>query len=89
MDLIALDVRVIEPALVRSVPDRRVTPRPFSGLEAGVRYGLGSFELAVDALVRWLWVDTPYQVRDGERALTVFQPWQLQPGAVLELGYIW
>lgn len=89
VDLIALDVRVIEPTLVRSVPDRRVAPRPFSGLEAGVRYGLGSFELAVDALVRWLWVDTPYQVRDGERALTVFQPWQLQPGAVLELGYIW
>jgi hypothetical protein len=89
VDLIALDVRVIEPTLVRSVPDRHVAPRPFSGLEAGVRYGLGSFELAADALVRWLWVDTPYQVRDGERALTVFQPWQLQPGAVLELGCIW
>jgi hypothetical protein len=89
VDLVALDVRVIEPTLVRSVPDRHVAPRPFSGLEAGVRYGLGSFELAVDALVRWLWVDTPYQVRDGERTLTVFQPWQLQPGAVLELGCIW
>jgi hypothetical protein len=89
VDLVALDVRVIDPELVRSIPDRRVAPRPFSSLEAGVRYGLGSFELAADALVRWLWADTQYQVRSGERRLIVFQPWQLQPGAIVELGYVW
>jgi hypothetical protein len=89
VDLVDLDVRVVDPTLVRSVPERRVAPRPFSGLEAGVRYDIGAFELACDALVRLLWADTRYQVRDGERRLTVFRPWQLQPGAVLELGYVW
>jgi hypothetical protein len=89
VDLVALDVRVIDPELVRSIPDRKVAPRPFSSLEAGVRYSLGSFELAADALLRWLWADTQYQVRAGERRLIVFQPWQLQPGALVELGYVW
>jgi len=89
VDLVALDVRVLDPELVRSIPDRNVAPRPFSSLEAGVRYGLGSFELAADALVRWLWANTQYQVRAGERRLIVFQPWRLQPGALVELGYVW
>lgn len=89
VDLVALDVRVIDRTLVRSLPDRRVPPRFFNGVEAGVRWHLGSFELAFDALARLLWNDTSYQVLDGQRALTLFQPWRLQPGAVLELGYIW
>jgi hypothetical protein len=89
VDRVALDVRVLDPTLVRSLPDRRVAPRPFSGLEAGVRWRAGSMELAADALLRFLWRDTPYQVRDGERTLTVFSPWQLQPGALLGLGYVW
>jgi hypothetical protein len=89
VDLVALDVRVLDATLVRSLPDRRVAPRPFTGIEAGVRWRLGAFELALDALLRLLWLDTRYQVLDGERTLTLFSPWQLQPGAVLELGYVW
>jgi hypothetical protein len=89
VDLIALDVRVVDPELVRSLPDRRVAPRLFTGLEPGVRWRLGPIELALDALLRLLWFETRYQVRDGERALTVFSPWQVQPGAVLEVGYVW
>lgn len=40
-------------------------------------------ELALDALLRLLWLDTRYQVLDGERTLTLFSPWPLQPGGVL------
>lgn len=89
VDRVALDVRVIDRTLVRSLPNRDVAPRFFNAVEAGVRWRLGSFELAFDALARLLWNETSYQVLDGERAQTLFQPWQLQPGAVLELGYIW
>jgi hypothetical protein len=89
VDLVALDVRVIEPELARSLPGRDVAPRPFTGVEAGVRWRLGPVELALDALSRLLWLDTHYQVLDGSTTRTVFRPWRLQPGALLELGYVW
>ena len=89
VDGLALSVRVRDAELVRRVPERTSSPRFFAGLEAGVRHRFGAFELSADALLRFLPVNTPYQVLADDRPITLLEPWQLQPGASLDLGYVW
>lgn len=89
VDWLALSVRVRDAELVRRVPERTSSPRFFAGLEAGVRHRFGAFELSADALLRFLPVNTPYQVLADDRPITLLEPWQLQPGASLDLGYVW
>ena len=54
-----------------------------------MRHRMGSFELGVDARLRLLWQDTPNQILTPDGAVTVLDPWRLQPGALIELGYVW
>lgn len=89
VDLVALAVRVTDPELVRRRPADDSAPRPFVSAEAGVRHRVGSFEFGVDAGLRLLWQDSPYQLVTPDGAVTVLDPWRLQPGALIELGYVW
>ena len=89
VDLVAVAARVNDPELVRLLPDRDTSLRPFAGAEAGLRYRVGAFEVALDGLLRLLFFETEYQVLTPDGPVTLFEPWQLQPGALLELAYIW
>jgi hypothetical protein len=89
VDLVAVAARVNDPELVRLLPDRDTSLRPFAGAEAGLRYRAGPFEVALDGLLRLLFFETQYQVLTPDGPVTLFQPWQLQPGALLELAYVW
>lgn len=89
LDLVALDVRVTDPALARLLPERDAAPRPFIGSELGVRYRFGGFEVALDALLRLLLFETRYEALEDARKVTLFRPWQLQPGGLIELAYVW
>jgi hypothetical protein len=89
LDLVAVAARVNDPELVRLLPARDTSPRPFIGAEAGVRYRAGAFEIALDALLRMLAFDSQYQLLTPNGPVALLQPWQVQPGALLELGYVW
>jgi hypothetical protein len=89
LDLVALDVRVSDPALARLLPEHEAAPRPFIGGELGVRYRFGGFELGLDALLRLLLFETRYEALEAARTVTLFRPWQLQPGGLIELAYVW
>jgi hypothetical protein len=89
VDLVAVAARVNDPQLVRLLPARDTSLRPFAGAEAGLRYRAGAFEIALDGLLRLLFFETEYQLLTPDGPVTLFAPWQLQPGALLELGYVW
>ena len=89
VDLVAVAARVNDPQLVRLLPARDTSLRPFAGAEAGLRYRAGAFEVALDGLLRLLFFETEYQLLTPDGPVTLFAPWQLQPGALLELGYVW
>jgi hypothetical protein len=89
VDLLELDVQVVDPEALRLTGDRRARPRAFVGMEAGFNYRSGDVELALAGLLRWQLSASHYEILDGQELSTVLVPWRLQPGAAVEVAYVW
>jgi hypothetical protein len=66
-----------------------VSARPFVAAEAGAGWRWQHFELSLAALVRWQFLRTHYDVTVDGQEETLLRPWRLQPGAQLDVAYLW
>jgi hypothetical protein len=88
LDLIDLGVSVNDPEAWRSLPGR-TRPRLFLTAETGVAARFSRFEIGADALLRWQTSSSHYDVLEGGQPHTLARAWRLQPGAALEVAYLW
>ena len=88
LDLINLGVNVNDTETLRSITGR-TRPRVFLTAETGISARLRRFEISADGLLRWQTSSSHYDVLEGGQPHTLVRAWRLQPGAALELAYLW
>ena len=92
VDLLDVDVSVQDAASVRSLGGGSPRPRVFLTSEVGPSARFGPLELGLVGLLRWQMSSSHYDIQPleaGEPPRTIVQAWRLQPGAALELAYVW
>jgi hypothetical protein len=57
--------------------------------EAGVTVRLARIELGASGLLRWPTSESHYDVLEQGQPHALVRAWRLQPGAALELAYVW
>jgi hypothetical protein len=90
VDLLDVDVSVQDASAVRSLGGGRPRPRVFLTSELGVTSRFGPVELGLVGLLRWQTSSSHYDIKveEGEPR-TIVTAWRLQPGAALEVAYVW
>ena len=88
LDLINLGVNVHDTDTLRSLGGR-TRPRVFLTAETGIAARLGRFEIGTEGLLRWQTSSSHYDVLEGGQPHTLVRAWRLQPGAALEVAYVW
>jgi hypothetical protein len=88
LDLIELGVNVNDTTRLRSISGRP-RPRVFLTAETGIGARLGRIEIGAAGLLRWQTSASHYDVLEGGQPHTLVRAWRLQPGAALELAYVW
>lgn len=92
VDLLDVDVSVQDATAVRSLGGGSPRPRPFLTSELGPSARFGPLELGLVGLLRWQMSSSHYDIQPveaGEPPRTIVQAWRLQPGAALEVAYVW
>jgi hypothetical protein len=89
VDLLGLDVQVQDAEALRSLGSGRPRPRVFLTAEAGLAARLGRTEVGLAGLLRWQTSESHYEVLEGGQPHTIARAWRLQPGAALEVAYVW
>jgi hypothetical protein len=92
VDLLDVDVSVQDATAVRSLGGGSPRPRVFLTGEAGASRRFGPVELGLVGLLRWQLSSSHYDIlppEGGEPPRTIVQAWRLQPGAALEVAYVW
>jgi len=91
VDLLDIDVGVQDATAVRSLGGGSPRPRVFLTGEVGPSVRFGPVELGLVGLLRWQMSSTHYDIKGeaGEPPRTIVQAWRLQPGAALEVAYVW
>ena len=92
VDLLDVDVSVQDATAVRSLGGGSPRPRVFLTSEVGPSARFGPVELGLVGLLRWQTSSSHYDIKpeqEGEPPRTIVQAWRLQPGAALEVAYVW
>jgi hypothetical protein len=89
VDLLGLDVGVVDAAASRSLGGGRPRPRFFATGEAGISRRFARVEVGLTGLLRWQTSASYYEVLENGEAHTILRAWRLQPGAALEVAYVW
>jgi hypothetical protein len=89
VDLLGLDVAVVDSAASRSLGGGRPRPRFFATGEAGVSRRFARVEVGLSGLLRWQTSSSYYDVLEEGEPHTILRAWRLQPGAALEVAYVW
>jgi len=89
VDLVGISIDVYESDVLRSVGDGRARPRLFLTSEAGVAARLGPIELGLEGLLRWQTSSSHYDVLEGSQPHALVRAWRFQPGAAIEVAYVW
>jgi hypothetical protein len=86
---LGLDVRVQDASALRSLGSGRPRPRVFLTAEAGLVARLGRVEVGLESLLRWQTASSHYEVLEEGTPHTIARAWRFQPGAALEVAYVW
>lgn len=89
VDLLGLDVAVVDSAATRSLGGGRPKPRFFATGEAGVSRRFERVEVGLMGMLRWQASASYYEVLDEGEPHTILRAWRVQPGAALEVAYVW
>jgi len=91
VDLLDVDVSVQDATAVRSLGGGSPRPRVFLTGEVGPSARFGPVELGLVGLLRWQMSSSHYDIQGvaGGPPRTIVQAWRLQPGAALEVAYVW
>ncbi|MEO8181563.1 MAG: hypothetical protein ABI895_22230 [Deltaproteobacteria bacterium] len=89
VEVVGISVNVYESDVLRSLGDGRARPRLFLTSETGVAARLGPIELGLEGLLRWQTSSSHYDVLEGSEPHTLVRAWRLQPGAAIEVAYVW
>jgi hypothetical protein len=89
VDLLGLDVGVVDDSETRSLGGGRPKPRFFMTSEAGLSRRFARVEVGLSALLRWQTSASYYEVLDEGETRTILRASRFQPGAALEIAYVW
>lgn len=89
VDLVNIQATVADTETLRSAGTGGARPRVFLTGEAGVTARLGRIELGATGLLRWQTSESHYDVLEEGQPHALVRAWRLQPGAALEVAYVW
>ncbi|HEU4583464.1 MAG TPA: hypothetical protein VFS67_34635 [Polyangiaceae bacterium] len=89
VELVNIQAIVADTETLRSAGSGGARPRVFLTGEAGVSARLGRIELGASGLLRWQTSESHYDALEDGRPHALVRAWRLQPGAALELAYVW
>jgi hypothetical protein len=89
IDLVNIQATVADTDTLRSAGSGGARPRMFLTGEAGVTARLGRIELGATGLLRWQTSESHYDVLEEGQPHALVRAWRLQPGAALEVAYVW
>ena len=89
IDLVNIQATVADTETLRSAGSGGARPRVFLTGEAGVTARLGRIELGASGLLRWQTSESHYDVLENGQPHALVRAWRLQPGAALEVAYVW
>jgi hypothetical protein len=89
VDLIGLDVGVVDGGATRSLGGGRPKPRFFVTSEAGLSRRFSRVEVGLSGLLRWQTSASYYEVLEQGEQHTILRASRIQPGAALEVAYVW
>jgi hypothetical protein len=89
VDLLGLNVGVVDETATRSLGGGRPRPRFFATSEAGVSRRFDRVEVGLTGMLRWQTSASYYEVLENDQPHTILRAWRLQPGAALEVAYVW
>jgi hypothetical protein len=89
VDLVNIEATVADTQSLRSAGTGGARPRVFLTGEAGVTVRLARIELGASGLLRWQTSESHYDVLEQGQPHALVRAWRLQPGAALELAYVW
>ena len=89
VDLVNIQATVADTEALRSAGAGGARPRVFLTSEAGVTARLGRIELGASGLLRWQTSESHYDVLEQGQPRALVRAWRFQPGAALEVAYVW
>jgi hypothetical protein len=89
VDVVGIKIDVNESEALRSTGSGPARPRMFLTSETGVAARLGPIEIGVEGLLRWQTSSSHYDILEEGQPHTLLRAWRLQPGAALEVAYVW
>ena len=89
IDLVNIQATVADTETLRSAGSGGARPRVFLTGEAGVTARLGRIDHGASRLLRWQTSESHYDVLENGQPHALVRAWRLQPGAALEVAYVW